>query len=125
MPRYDMNRNRGRARIVLQAVEQRPSAHVGQSHVHGDRRGLILPRQSATDRETEPRPAVSSAGSSIGLLKSLEDNSLLLLRDPDPRVDDGKRDYVLRPVEHRVGTAPSTGNQVHLQFYGAVLGELK
>src|SRR5690606_31088674 len=52
-------------------------------------------RQLAADRQPEARTAVLAAGGPVRLLERLEDDPLLVRRDTDTRITDGKRHHLL------------------------------
>src|SRR5207244_13231748 len=76
------------------------------------------------DREPEPRAAVASARRPVRLLEGLEDDAQLLLRDPDPRVDDREADDGLGGREALAREADVVAGDADLESHGALVGEL-
>src|SRR5579872_3496931 len=81
------------------------SERAGESNFASQQAG-DFPRNS----QTQPGAAVFAAGTSVGLLKCLEDNLLLLRRNTDAGVADGKGDDRTSMIEHFVFGGPPFGN---------------
>src|SRR5438067_1904117 len=77
----------------------------------------------ATDREAKTSAAVFARSARVGLLKSLEDEPLLLRRDADASILDGKRDDLLRLAEDRMINAPALRGEVHAHVHVTVRGK--
>src|SRR6185437_6041186 len=79
----------------------------------------------AADGESQPRAAVFSRRASIGLLEGLEDDLLLLRRDADTGVADGKLDDRRRLAEDGMLCGPASGGHPDMQPDAAAVGELE
>ena len=82
-------------------------------------------RQFAADSEPEARTAILAACSRIGLLERLEDDALLVLRNPDAGIRDLERNHRARTIENRMTIAPSGADRRNFQPHAALLGELE
>ena len=78
--------------------EERERAPAARRALHADL-AAEQARDLAADRQSEPGAAELAARRPVGLLERLEDELLLVLRDPDPGVAHGERDHRLRLVE--------------------------
>src|SRR5712664_948172 len=76
-------------------------------------------------RQAEAGSAVVAARRAVYLLKGVEDDLLLVLRNPDSGIDDGKFDDGGRGVQTRVGRAPARLGARHAQRYTSMFGEFE
>ena len=105
-PRLGAGGARGARRGVdLRNVEREHAAPPGRA------REANLPAEQAgdlaADGEAEAGPAVLAARASVRLLERLEDDLLLVSRDPDAGVVNGDRDHGARPIEGLEVRAPA------------------
>ena len=80
--------------------------------------------QLAADGKPKARAAVFAGRSSVGLLESLEDEPLLLRRDADARILDGKSDDLPGAFEYGVILTPAVCGEPDTNFDVALGGEL-
>src|SRR5205823_6355522 len=82
-------------------------------------------RQLAADRETKTRAAEPAVGAGIGLLKSLEDDLLLLRRNADTGIGNLEGHGCRRILQYRVLRAPAADGRMDAQLDPALLGEFE
>src|SRR5581483_9103821 len=82
-------------------------------------------RELAADRKTQSGAPVLSRRTRVGLLERLEDDLLLLERDPDTRVADREFDHRGSLAQDRMVRAPTPCRDPHVQAYATVIGELQ
>jgi hypothetical protein len=83
------------------------------------------PGDFAADRKAQAGAAILAGRAGFGLLEGLEDDLLLVLRDPDAGVAHVEGDDLLGAVELGMGADLSAGGDAHRQLDLALLGELE
>jgi len=99
--RNDMYRDVARGRVVLQAVENRPSGHIGQVDIEGDRPGLKFTGQRERDAAPQGDQCLE-----VMLVRKVEE-------------DPGERKVVLDDQEDLIRGS----NQVAIVVNGEVLND--
>src|SRR5581483_465531 len=82
-------------------------------------------RDLAADGQAQARSAVAAVGAAVGLLEGLEDDLVLLRRDPDAGVLDGDREYGAGALQRVVVRAPAARRHLEGERHAAPLGELE
>ena len=101
--------------VEQRQVEREGAALTGladQANLAPQQRG-----QLAADGQAQPGAAELAAGAGVGLLEGLEHQSLLVGRDADAGVGDGKSDDGPATAEHRVLGAPALARTLHAQAH--------
>src|ERR1700753_4046140 len=117
------DRRRRRSNIRLRNVEREGASLTGRAAQLNLSSQQV--RQFAADGQSESRSAVLAACSGIGLLKGLEDDALLFLRNTNAGIRDLERNHRARAIENRMAIAPSGGDRRNLQTHTSLLGELE
>src|SRR6186713_503247 len=81
--------------------------------------------QLTADGESQSRATVFTRRTGVRLLKRLEDDSLLLLRNADTRVADGELHHRRRLAERRVIGCPTAHRDTDMQAYTAAVRKLE
>src|SRR5581483_3504238 len=80
------------------------------------------PGDFTADRQPQPGPAVLAAGGAVGLLKRLEDQLLLVLRNADAGVNHREGDDMVGLIQHLAVEFDSFIGPLHLQDHLSLLG---
>src|SRR5687767_3362320 len=104
---------RCRGKIVFRQIECKATALINVA----DKPDLSAQqcRELSADGQPKTGAAIAAAGSSIGLVEGLENDSLLVGRDADTRVTDLKRDHSRAFFENRVFCAPARLSHSHAE----------
>ena len=82
-------------------------------------------RQLAADRQPQSGAAVFAAGGAVGLLECLENHPLLVLRNADAGIADGKSDHRCGLAQRGMVAAPSRSRRPDLQGHLALRRKLE